>query len=125
MKAPLETSVETYLVDKVENVLGGMALKGDVPGRRFLDRIIILPYGVTIYCECKRPSGGRYSAHQIETLDRLRKMGHITWKLRSKEEIDMLVAILVNCENKRPEEGWARIVRSFCTASSLRAELRA
>lgn len=119
MKTPLETSVENYLVDKVENVLGGVALKGDVPGRRFLDRIIILPHGVTIYCECKRPKGGRYSAHQIETLARLQNMGHITWKVKEKRVIDRFVDLVEQCRrNKMAGPELRSYLSSFCISSS-------
>lgn len=91
MNKQLETSVEDYLVDRVEKELGGMALKGAVPGRRFLDRIVILPGGTTIYVECKRPKGGIYSAHQDETLDRLAKLGHRTARVKTKAEVDQLL----------------------------------
>lgn len=84
----LELSVENYLVKQVETVLHGVALKGDVPGRRFLDRILILPEGVTVYVECKRPKGGRYSPHQIETLKRLKAMGHWVETLHTKKDVD-------------------------------------
>lgn len=87
-KGPLENSVEKHLVDRVEKELGGMALKGDVPGRRFLDRILILPRGVTVYCECKRPQGGRYSRHQLETAERLVKLGHWVLFVRDKRGVD-------------------------------------
>lgn len=93
-KAPLERSVENYLVKRVERELGGMALKGDVPGRRFLDRILVLPLGVTIYCECKRPVGGRYSRHQLETVERLLKMGHFVSMTHTRHDVDILVTEL-------------------------------
>lgn len=90
MRKPLEASVEDYLVGRVED-LGGIALKGDIKGRRFLDRILILPRGVTVYCECKRPIGGRYSKHQGETLKRLEEMGHFTARVKTKAEVDALI----------------------------------
>lgn len=90
-KAPLERSVENYLVSRVEKELGGMALKGDVPGRRFLDRILVLPAGVTVYCECKRPIGGRYSRHQLETVERLLKLGHFVSMPHTREQVDIFV----------------------------------
>ena len=90
-KAPLERSVENYLVNRVEKELGGMALKGDVPGRRFLDRILVLPGGITVYCECKRPVGGRYSRHQLETLDRLLQLDHFVSMPHTRADVDMLM----------------------------------
>lgn len=84
----LEDSVENYFVKRVENDLGGIALKGDVKGRRFLDRIVILPGGRTVFVELKRPKGGRFSAHQDETLARLERLGHRVARLKTKDEID-------------------------------------
>lgn len=89
----LEIAVETYFVKRVEKDLGGMALKGDVPGRRFLDRIAILPGGRTCYVELKRPkskgrSAGRLTGHQTETIKRLRDLGHDVATLYTKEQVD-------------------------------------
>lgn len=84
----LELAVETYFVKRVEKDLRGIALKGDVPGRRFLDRIVILPGGMTYYVELKRPKGGRLSEHQKETIRRLKDMGHDVAVLNSKQQVD-------------------------------------
>lgn len=90
-KGPLENTVEDYLVDKVK-ALGGVALKGAVPGRRFLDRIVILPGGRTIYVECKRPIGGRHSVHQGETLERLQALSHEIARVKTRAEVDTMLA---------------------------------
>lgn len=84
----LESTIEAYLVKRVEQDLGGIALKGDVKGRRFLDRICFLPGGFVKVFELKRPKGGRPSAHQIETVNRLRLMGHKVYWCKTKEEVD-------------------------------------
>lgn len=85
---PLESTIEDYLVQQVK-ALGGFSLKGDrIAGRRFIDRICILPGGRTVYVECKRPKGGRYSVHQVETLDRLRELGHEVWRVKTRQEVD-------------------------------------
>lgn len=87
-----ESTIESYFVKRVDDE-GGISLKTDkVPGRRFVDRTAWLPGGVVIVAELKRPKGGRYSAHQIETLDRLKEMGHLVWRLKNKEEIDACFA---------------------------------
>lgn len=116
----LEKSVEDYLVGKIEE-LGGMALKGAVQGRRFLDRIIILPQGITIWCEVKRPGKSSYgiTAHQGETLDRLDKMQHITWKIKNRDEVDALVKTLTLFAYA-PPDATRQLVKSFCVASSQR-----
>ena len=68
--------------------LAWLVVLTDVPGRRFLDRILILPGGFTVYVECKRPKGGRYSPHQVETLKRLKTMGHWVETLHTKKDVD-------------------------------------
>lgn len=85
---PLEYAVEAYFVNRVK-ALGGFSLKSDqIPGRRFLDRIAFLPGGVMLVAELKRPSGGRYSAHQDETISMLEGLGHKVWRLKTKQEVD-------------------------------------
>lgn len=90
MGNPLEESVEDYLVRLVK-LQGGIALKGDIKGRRFLDRILVMPQGRTIYCEVKRPHGGIYSKHQTETIRRLTEMGHACARVKTKAEVDLLL----------------------------------
>lgn len=108
MRNPIEETVEDYLVKCVKK-LGGIALKGDIKGQRFLDRILILPHGRTIWCECKRPEGGRYSKHQEETIKRLTDMGHLCARVKTKAEVDTLVAEI---------EGWSSALSSFSSPSS-------
>lgn len=84
----LEDSVENYLVKRVKEK-GGFTLKGDrIDGRRFIDRIVILPDGITAYVECKRPRRGRVLAHQAETMRRLVSLGHKVFLVRNKKEVD-------------------------------------
>jgi hypothetical protein len=119
-----EVSVEDYLVDAVEKKIGGMAIKGAVPGRRFLDRILILPKGVTIWCEVKRPGtssqrAGQLTEHQGATLRRLDNIGHITWKLKDKHEVDGLLKVF-HCYEYASPAALRSVVASFCSSSSLR-----
>lgn len=86
----LEHTVENYLVKRVKEV-GGIALKGDVPGRRFLDRICIMPGGKVYFVELKRPKGGQFSAHQIETMKRLTDLGQIVIGVKNKEDVDFIM----------------------------------
>jgi len=84
----LESTIEGHLVKRVEEEIGGMCLKGDVPGRKFIDRIAILPGGRTVYFELKRPRGGVRSRHQVETVKRLVALGHEAYFCKTKEEVD-------------------------------------
>ena len=92
VKTPLEENVEGYLVRQIE-ARGGMALKGDIPGRRFIDRICIMPNKLTLYVECKRPKGGHRRPHQIETIKRLREMEHYACFVKSRDEVDALMRV--------------------------------
>lgn len=113
----LEKSVEDYLVEKVE-ALGGIALKGDISGRRFIDRIIILPKGVTIWCEVKRPAVKRVTAHQEETLTRLEQKGHVTWKVNRRETVDEFFKI-ADTYKYASNASYLIVLKSFCLYSSL------
>ena len=64
----LESTIEAYFVKRIK-ALGGKTLKAAVPGARFIDRIAMLPNGVTIYAELKRPEGGRKSELQKVWID--------------------------------------------------------
>jgi hypothetical protein len=87
-----EISVEDHLVNRVEEIFG-IALKGDIKGRRFLDRILIMPWGRTYYVEVKRPKGGRYSGHQLETMARLRAAGHDVLTIHRKDQVDAAITV--------------------------------
>lgn len=93
-KAQKESPVEKAFVNAVEKELKGYAFKGDVPGRRFLDRIVILPKGVMLWCELKRPQGGRYSRQQLEWCERLTRMGHYVVLISEVAAANWLVAQL-------------------------------
>ncbi len=85
----LESTIESYLVKRVEKEFGGVALKGDkIAGRKFIDRICILPAGRVVFFECKRPSGGRREAHQTVIVEQLRALGHEAYFVKTKEEVD-------------------------------------
>jgi hypothetical protein len=64
-KGPLESIVEAYLVKRVAE-LGGVAEKTTALGSRgYFDRTVVLPGGRVIFCELKKPKGGRLSPQQI------------------------------------------------------------
>lgn len=86
----LESTIEAYLVKRVE-ALGGICLKGDVPGRRFIDRICILPGGLTAYAELKRSKTAHRRKHQTETLKQLTDMGHLALFVFSRNDVDSFI----------------------------------
>jgi len=86
-----ENAVETELVARVR-ALGGRAEKVTVMGTRgFFDRLVILPGGRVIFCECKRPRGGRMSAHQIERARVYTALGAVVAVVANSADIDALL----------------------------------
>jgi len=72
-----ESAIETELVQRVR-AAGGICEKVKVIGRRgYFDRLVVLPGNRVIFVECKRPVGGRVSAHQIQR--------HMQYKVRGAE----------------------------------------
>jgi hypothetical protein len=87
-----EKIIEEELVRRVR-AIGGIAEKTTVIGRRgFFDRVIVLPGGVVIFCECKRPKGGRLSSHQIERIRKYRELGAAVAVVSKSEDIDALLS---------------------------------
>jgi hypothetical protein len=88
----LEAAIEAELVQRV-NAMGGIAEKGSVPGRRgFFDRIVVLPGGRVLFVECKRPHGGKLSAHQIQRLEKYQMLGATVAVVRNSADIDRLLS---------------------------------
>lgn len=86
-----EDSIENYFVKRVEEDLGGIALKLEVKGRRgWPDRIAVLPVGVTFYIELKAPRG-RLSRLQKLRRAQLEDMNQLYIVLSSKDEIHQWV----------------------------------
>lgn len=87
-----EVSIEKYLVESVRRA-GGVALKlvpfacKGVP-----DRCIILPGPWIVFCELKRPRGGRISEHQHWWRDKLIALGCEFRFVHTKAEVDTLLA---------------------------------
>lgn len=93
MSRPLakEDSVEELLVRRVR-ALGGRCEKMALQGRRgFPDRLVILPGGRMILCECKRPAGGRLSPHQISLHAIYKTLGVAVAVVRNSADIDQLL----------------------------------
>lgn len=91
-KAILEKAVEQYLVARVK-ACDGLCPKWISPGNRGVpDRIILLPGGVVIFAELKRPVGGRPGALQQIWLRSLTRLGFRCITLSSRKDIDALLA---------------------------------
>ena len=105
VKRTLERAVEAELVRRVE-ALGGICEKVKAQGKRgFFDRIIILPGGRVIFCEVKRPRGGRFAAHQMQYASQYDALGVHVAIVRNVVDIDLLL-------RSAKSEGPARLERS-------------
>lgn len=87
----LERDVERYLVSIVK-AAGGRAVKFNPDAVRGMpDRIVMLPGGVLIWVELKKPKGGRLSEVQRHRHRELRRLGQEVRVVWSKEDADALL----------------------------------
>lgn len=83
----LEKEIEQKLVKTVK-AHGGYCLKWVCPGWSGMpDRIILLPGARVIFCEVKRPKGGRLSALQKKWREWLTAIGFEHFTLWTLEEL--------------------------------------
>lgn len=84
----LEKSVEDYLVAEVTK-RGGFCIKLNPKGYKGIpDRLVILPGGVPIFVELKRPKGGVTAQLQYWWLKRFWSLGYRAMLLDSKQGVD-------------------------------------
>jgi hypothetical protein len=92
MAVKRENVIEAELVRRVEQA-GGMAEKVTVIGRRgFFDRLVVLPGGLVVFCEVKRPRGGVFSMHQIQRHKVYRSLGVAVAIVKNSADIDRLLS---------------------------------
>jgi hypothetical protein len=93
-KTQLESEVEKYLREQVEKH-GGKCVKF-IPdfSRGFPDRIVILPKGILVWVETKRPVGGHVDTAQNVQHVILRRLGQRVEVVWTKEEADALLKSL-------------------------------
>ena len=87
----VEREVEAYLTRVVEQA-GGKCRKF-IPdlARGYPDRIVLLPDGVLVWVETKRPRGGRLSLAQRVAHAELRSLGQVVEVVWSKKDADRLI----------------------------------
>lgn len=84
----LESTIEKYLVAAVER-RGGFTVKLNPAGKKGIpDRLVVLPDGVLIFAELKRPKGGIVAQLQDWWRNRIRHLGHRAVVLSTQEEVD-------------------------------------
>jgi len=85
-----EKTVESYLVGEIRKI-GGKAYKFSSPARRSVpDRVCVLPLGLIIFIECKRP-GQKPTKAQAKELKDLHELGHMSVWVDSHEAVDKIV----------------------------------
>lgn len=102
-KNQLENEVEGHLRRRVEKV-GGVCVKF-LPdfARGFPDRIVLLPRGVLVWVETKRPQGGVLSPVQKVQHVLLRRLGQRVEVVWTKDQADDLIDSLV-CTGAQGDE---------------------
>lgn len=90
----LEKEIEARLTQMVKNH-GGLCLKWVCPGWSGVpDRIILLPGGLVMFAETKRPKGGRLSSLQEWWRKKLRGLGFwsvVVWDLVDVETLEIVI----------------------------------
>lgn len=90
MKEVSEKQVESYLKKKMERVVGVLCWKFISPGISGVpDRAILLPHGLVIWVEVKRP-GAKPRPMQSSIHSLMAKYGHIVLTVDSYKSVDVL-----------------------------------
>lgn len=90
-----EDTVEEYLRKRVE-ALRGKALKMmGLTG--WPDRLVLLPGGVVVFVELKRPKGGKFEPMQPHVLRWLKNAGFNVYVIRTKEQVDAMLEEAYPC----------------------------
>lgn len=93
---PLEKDIEKSL-GRMIGRHGGMCLKWVCPGWAGVpDRIILLPGGVIMFVELKRPKGGVVSPQQKWWADKLTRLGFRHLFIFSHEDVKSLEAAIAD-----------------------------
>ena len=105
----LEKDIELNLTAMVERH-GGLCLKWVCPGWAGVpDRIVLLPGGLVLFIETKRPKGGQLSALQKWWQKRLTALGFFSGVVWSEEDVETLDNHLrIDDSGRRPVEFWMK-----------------
>lgn len=125
-KNQLENEVEGHLRRRVEKA-GGLCVKF-LPdfARGFPDRIVLLPRGVLVWVETKRPRGGVLSPVQKVQHVLLRRLGQRVEVVWTKDQADDLIDSLVGTGTQGDEttQGDARTQERGDTGARRETRIR-
>ena len=83
-----EDSVENHL-RKLVKTMRGMCIKLNPFGMRGIpDRLVLLPGGIVLFYELKRPVGGSYEPLQLRWHAKLVKLGFTVWVCHTKTLVE-------------------------------------
>ncbi len=99
MKNTLENEVERYLRTSVEDMGGECPKFLSEYKRGWPDRIVILPGGVQVWVETKRPVGGRLSPSQLVAHEKMRRLGLRVYVAYTKKQVRSLLDALAQEAN--------------------------
>lgn len=92
----LEANLEARICKYIEG-LGGLALKLILASERgFPDRTFLLPGGLILFAECKRPEGAKVYHQQLIWQARLQKRGFRCEFVTSMKEVATIVKEMQN-----------------------------
>lgn len=101
MATPLEKDIERSL-GRMVGRHGGMCRKWVCPGWAGApDRILLLPGGLVMFVELKRPTGGEVGKLQDWWAEKLRDLGFPHFFVKNHEDVKALEALIV----QRLQEG--------------------
>jgi len=90
-----EAKVETDIVAWATS-MGGVALKLKIDGQRgFPDRTILMPGGIVLFVEVKKPKGGVVSQQQKDWVRKLSDLGFVVIVATSVEQVMDAYAVAV------------------------------
>lgn len=74
---------------KQVKVLGGLCIKLNPFGYAGIpDRLVLLPGGIAVFFELKRPVGGKYEPLQLRWHSKLRQLGFKVFVCNTKASVD-------------------------------------
>jgi len=86
----LEKDIETALCKAIRK-LGGIPYKFTSPANRSVpDRLCVMPYGVVVFIECKRPKATTTQLQQA-TIDKLKLLGHRATTVSTLAEVNRVI----------------------------------
>ncbi len=83
-----ENVVEEYLRKRIK-AMRGLCIKLNPLGYAGIpDRLVLLPGGIVVFFELKRPVGGRYEPLQLRWHSKLRQLGFEVFVCNTKASVD-------------------------------------